>query len=219
MNEHRGKIILLVNIPSEGHFSLKQIEGLEKLYSFFTDPTTSSTSNFTILAFPCDQFGKKPEQESVNTDGVAADEKQNNQNNQNGQNNQNNQTSALANQGVTFPVLGKIDVNGPEVDPLWDWLKKQRMGWFGRRTWWNFEKYLVNSEGRVVQRWFPTSKPERIRRVVELEMENAKARDVKREREASIGGIGVNGTGLVVPTIEINKHEDTEDGNINKVGT
>lgn len=65
------------------------------------------------------------------------------------------------NYGVSFPILGKTDVNGEKAEPVFEWLKKEMPGFMGmKRVKWNFEKFLVAADGRVVQRWASTSKPE-----------------------------------------------------------
>jgi glutathione peroxidase-family protein len=65
------------------------------------------------------------------------------------------------NYGVTFPVLGKIDVNGEKAEPVYEWMKKEKPGLMGmKRIKWNFEKFLIGKDGRVVGRWASMTKPE-----------------------------------------------------------
>jgi glutathione peroxidase len=129
----RGKVLLIVNTASKCGFT-PQYEGLEALHRDLGD------RGFEVLAFPCNQFGAQEP-------GDAA---------------------AIANfcsltYDVTFPVFAKIDVNGPDADPLFDRLKADAPGVLGSRAIkWNFTKFLVNRQGRAVRRYAPTTKPEDI---------------------------------------------------------
>jgi glutathione peroxidase len=78
------------------------------------------------------------------------------------------------NYGVTFPVLGKLDVNGNEASPLWTWMKEQQPGLLGlKRIKWNFEKFLISPEGKVVGRWASTTKPESLEETIVKEIEKS----------------------------------------------
>ena len=71
------------------------------------------------------------------------------------------------NYGVSFPILGKTEVNGEKAEPVWEWLKKEMPGLMGmKRIKWNFEKFLVGKDGKVVQRWASTTKPETLEAVI-----------------------------------------------------
>jgi glutathione peroxidase len=76
---------------------------------------------------------------------------------------------------VTFPVLGKIDVNGSKADPLFEWIKREKPGFLGvKRVLWNFEKVLISSKGEVVERWRSVTTPKSIEETVLKEIEKAK---------------------------------------------
>ena len=71
------------------------------------------------------------------------------------------------NYGVSFPILGKTEVNGEKAEPVWEWLKKEMPGMMGmKRVKWNFEKFLVGKDGKVVQRWASTTKPETLEGII-----------------------------------------------------
>ena len=118
--ELKGKVVLVVNTASKCGFT-PQFEGLEKLYK---DLKTSHPDDFIILGFPCNQFGG---QDPGSNDEI--------------------QEFCQLNYGVSFPVLGKIDVNGDNADPVFDWLKKEKPGLMGlKRIKWNFEKFLIGRD-------------------------------------------------------------------------
>jgi peroxiredoxin len=147
----KGRVVLVVNTASKCGFT-PQFEGLEKLYkgtsppppasphSFHTSPQLTPTSiielkpshpDFEIIGFPCNQFGN---QDPGSNDDI--------------------QSFCQLNYGVTFPVLGKTDVNGDKAEPVWEWMKKSKPGLMGlQRIKWNFEKFLISRDGRVVGRW------------------------------------------------------------------
>ncbi|KAJ5918411.1 hypothetical protein N7466_010403 [Penicillium verhagenii] len=124
-------------------------EGLEKLYQTLK---AKYPEDFTILGFPCNQFGG---QDPGSNDDI--------------------QSFCQLNYGVTFPVLGKIDVNGNEAAPIFSWLKEQQPGVMGlKRIKWNFEKFLVGADGKVVSRYSSLTKPEGLQETIEKEIEKAK---------------------------------------------
>ena len=130
----RGKVVLVVNTASKCGFT-PQFDGLEKLYQSVSGKYPDS---FVILGFPCNQFGN---QDPGSNDTI--------------------QEFCQLNYGVTFPVLGKTDVNGDKAEPVFDWLKKEKPGVMGlKRIKWNFEKFLVGRDGAVKARWASTAKPE-----------------------------------------------------------
>ncbi|KAF1966311.1 glutathione peroxidase 1 [Bimuria novae-zelandiae CBS 107.79] len=140
LSDLKGKVVLIVNTASKCGFT-PQLEGLEKLYK----DLHTSHPDFTILGFPCNQFG--------NQDPGSNDEIQ---------------EFCQLNYGVTFPVLGKVDVNGDGAEPVWEWLKKEKPGVMGlKRVKWNFEKFLVGRDGKVIKRWASVTKPEDLRGEVE----------------------------------------------------
>ncbi|MCJ1367976.1 glutathione peroxidase gpx1 [Acarospora aff. strigata] len=130
----KGKVVLVVNTASKCGFT-PQFDGLEKLYQKIHSQYPDS---FVILGFPCNQFGN---QDPGSNDTI--------------------QEFCQLNYGVTFPVLGKTDVNGAKAEPVFEWLKKEKPGLMGlKRIKWNFEKFLVGRDGSVKARWASTSKPE-----------------------------------------------------------
>ena len=134
---YKGKVLLIVNTASKCGFT-PQYEGLEKLYKEFSD------KGLEILAFPCNQFGK---QEPGNAEEIK--------------------NFCTLNYDVSFPLMGKVDVNGKAADPLWDYLKKQKTGLLGSKIKWNFTKFLVDRDGNVVARHGPAVKPEQLRSEIE----------------------------------------------------
>ncbi|KAG9235395.1 putative peroxiredoxin HYR1 [Amylocarpus encephaloides] len=132
--DYKGKVVLVVNTASKCGFT-PQYEGLEKLYKEIKE---KHGDDFQILGFPCNQFGG---QEPGSDDEV--------------------QSFCQLNYGVTFPIMGKTDVNGDQASPLFEWLKKEKPGLMGmKRVKWNFEKFLVGKDGAVKGRWASTTKPE-----------------------------------------------------------
>ncbi|MCV0383551.1 MAG: glutathione peroxidase [Erythrobacter sp.] len=128
-----GKVLLVVNTASKCGFT-PQYDGLEGLYQRFAD------RGFEVLGFPCNQFGA---QEPGSDDEIAE--------------------FCKVNFGVTFPLMEKVDVNGADASPLFDWMKGQAKGLMGSRSIkCNFTKFLIDREGKVVARYAPTDKPESI---------------------------------------------------------
>merc|ERR1712072_1466222 len=82
----------------------------------------------------------------------------------------------MVNYGVSFPVLGKTDVNGDKVEPVWEWMKKSKPGIMGlQRIKWNFEKFLIAKDGSVAGRWASTTKPESLKSSIEEEIKKGKS--------------------------------------------
>ena len=133
----KGKVLLIVNTASKCGLT-PQYEGLEKIYSKYKD------KGFTILGFPCNQFGKQE----------PGDEKS-------------IQEGCLLNYGVTFPMFSKINVNGTNTHPLFKFLKKNLSGFLGGRIKWNFTKFLIDQEGNPIKRFSPQTKPEDLRQEIE----------------------------------------------------
>ncbi|MEO1648644.1 MAG: glutathione peroxidase, partial [Pseudomonadota bacterium] len=129
----KGTVLLVVNTASKCGFT-PQYDGLEKLYQQFKD------KDFEVLGFPCNQFGA---QEPGSADEIAE--------------------FCKVNFGVTFPLMQKIDVNGPDASPLFDWMKKEQTGIMGTTAIkWNFTKFLIDREGNVVKRYGSNDTPARI---------------------------------------------------------
>jgi glutathione peroxidase len=136
--DYRGQVLLIVNTASKCGFT-PQYEGLEALYREYKD------RGLTILGFPCNQFGA---QEPGNAEEIA--------------------NFCSLTYDVTFPMLAKIDVNGPSAHPLYAFLKKEQKGILGSEgIKWNFTKFLVGRDGEVVERFAPTTKPEDLKIAVE----------------------------------------------------
>jgi len=132
MESYKGKTILIVNTASKCGFT-PQFEGLENLYEKYKE------KDFVILGFPCNQFGnQEPGDEKSISEGC------------------------MLNYGVTFPMFSKIDVNGDDTHEIYKYLKKELKGLIGGKVRWNFTKFLINSEGKPVKRFSPTTKPEKI---------------------------------------------------------
>ncbi|MFW2852261.1 glutathione peroxidase [Sphingomonas sp. TX0543] len=126
----RGKVLLIVNTASKCGFT-PQYEGLEALHREYAD------RGFEVLAFPCNQFGA---QEPGDAEEIA--------------------NFCSLTYDVTFPVFAKVEVNGPNADPLFERLKSDAPGLLGSKAIkWNFTKFLVNRDGQVVERYAPTTKP------------------------------------------------------------
>lgn len=133
-----GTVLLVVNTASKCGFT-PQYDGLEKLYQAYKD------RGFEVLGFPCNQFGA---QEPGNAKEI--------------------EQFCKVNFGVTFPLMAKIDVNGPDASPLFDWMKNEKKGLMGTTAIkWNFTKFLIGRDGRVVKRYGPTDKPEAIAKDIE----------------------------------------------------
>lgn len=144
----KGKVILVVNTASKCGFT-PQFEGLEKLYQ---NIKSKHPEDFTVLGFPCNQF--------ANQDPGTNDEIQ---------------SFCQVNYGVSFPVLGKLDVNGNHAAPVYAWMKEQMPGLLGlQRIKWNFEKFLISADGKVVGRWASTTKPEGLEKTILQEIEKGK---------------------------------------------
>ena len=121
LSELKNKVVLIVNTASKCGFT-PQFEGLEKLYKKIK---TDHPDDFIILGFPCNQF---MQQDPGDNDTI--------------------QSFCLTNYGVSFPVLGKTDVNGDKAEPVYEWMKAQIPGLLGfKRIKWNFEKFLVGKDG------------------------------------------------------------------------
>ena len=129
----KEKVLLVVNVASECGFTY-QYEGLQKLYSKYAQ------DGLEILGFPCNQFKA---QESGTNEEI--------------------QFFCTEKYDVSFNVFNKIDVNGQDADPFYEFLKNERPGIMGTKNIkWNFSKFLVNKDGEVVKRYGPTTKPEAI---------------------------------------------------------
>lgn len=133
LSEFKGKVLLIVNTASKCGFT-PQYKGLEAVYEKYKD------QGLEILGFPCNQFGK---QEPGAADEIGA--------------------FCEKNYGVSFTMFDKIDVNGDDAHPLYEFLKNEAPGVLGSKgIKWNFTKFLVNQDGKVLKRYAPKDKPEAI---------------------------------------------------------
>jgi len=141
MSKYKGKVLLVVNVASKCGFT-PQYEGLETLYK------TYQAQGLEILGFPSNQFGK---QEPGSSEEI--------------------QNFCKVNFGVTFPLFEKIDVNGDHTHPLYVHLKEKAPGFLGTEgIKWNFTKFLINREGKVIERYGSSTKPEEISKDIENEL-------------------------------------------------
>jgi len=129
----KGKVVLIVNVASKCGFT-PQYKGLQALHDKYKD------NDFVLLGFPCNQFGG---QEPEDDGGIA--------------------TFCELNHGVAFPLMAKSEVNGDNTNEVYQYLKAQKSGLLGlSRIKWNFEKFLIDKEGKVVNRWASVTTPETI---------------------------------------------------------
>lgn len=141
MEEYRGKVILIVNTASKCGFT-PQFKDLESLYQKYKN------SGLEILGFPCNQFAKQDP----------------------GSNEEINQFCQV-NYGVTFTMFEKIDVNGKNAHPLYQFLKSQAKGVLSNEIKWNFTKFLIDANGNVIKRYAPTISPLNIKEDIEKLLE------------------------------------------------
>jgi glutathione peroxidase len=138
LSDYKGKVSLIVNVASHCGMT-PQYEGLEALYRKHKD------QGFAVLGFPCNQFGA---QEPGSEAEIGA--------------------FCESNYGVTFPMFSKIDVNGGHAHPLYEYLKSAVPGVAGTEAIkWNFTKFLVDRDGKVVERYAPTTTPAVIEKDIE----------------------------------------------------
>ena len=144
LGEFRGKAMLIVNVASKCGFT-PQYSGLESLYKKYRD------RGFVVLGFPCNQFGAQEpgdEKEILNF--------------------------CKLNYEVDFPMFSKVDVNGENAAPLYQFLKKEKKGIFwSEGIKWNFTKFLVGRDGEVRKRFAPTDKPESLEPEIEAALGKA----------------------------------------------
>ena len=130
LSNYRNNVILIVNTATGCGFT-PQYKGLQKLYDKYHE------RGFEILDFPCNQFGHQAPGTDLEIGNFCT-----------------------SNYGTTFPRFQKIEVNGNNASPLYQWLKKQKGGSFGDKIKWNFTKFLIDCNGEVVARFAPTKTPE-----------------------------------------------------------
>lgn len=133
LSTQRGKVLLIVNTASRCGFT-PQFAGLEKLWQAYRD------RGLVVVGFPSNEFGA---QDPGSNEEIAS--------------------FCSLNYGVSFPMMAKVKVNGADAHPLWQWLRKQAPGLLGSESIkWNFTKFLVGRDGRVIQRYAPSDAPESI---------------------------------------------------------
>jgi glutathione peroxidase len=131
--QFKGKPMLIVNTASACGFT-PQFGGLEKLHKAY------GARGLVVLGFPCNQFGS---QDPGSNDEIAS--------------------FCQLNFGVTFPMMEKINVNGADAHPLYQWLTAEAPGLLGSKAIkWNFTKFLVGKDGRVIKRYAPQDAPEKL---------------------------------------------------------
>ena len=132
MSNYKGKTVLIVNTATKCGLT-PQFDGLEKLHQAYKD------QGLVVLGFPCNQFAS---QEPETNESI--------------------EQACLINHGVTFQLTEKVDVNGKNAHPIFKYLKKQKGLPFLSAIKWNFTKFLVDKEGNVVERYAPTTTPDKI---------------------------------------------------------
>ncbi|MGO9172282.1 MAG: glutathione peroxidase [Rhodomicrobium sp.] len=138
LSQFQGKVLLIVNTASKCGFT-PQYTGLENLHKKY------SAQGFEVLGFPCNQFGS---QEPGDADEIKS--------------------FCSLNYDVTFPMFGKVEVNGRNAHPLFKFLKHAKPGSLGfEAIKWNFTKFLVDRSGAVVERYSPMTKPEELQTSIE----------------------------------------------------
>ncbi len=136
--DYQGQVLLIVNTASKCGFT-PQFAGLEKIYEKYKD------RGFEVLGFPCNQFGGQDP-------------------------GSNNEIGAFCqrNYGVSFPMFAKVDVKGPEAHAIFRYLTREAKGILGSENIkWNFTKFLVGRDGKVLNRYAPTTKPESLEEDIE----------------------------------------------------
>ena len=138
LRAQRGRVLLIVNTASACGFT-PQFAGLESLWESYRD------KGLTIVGFPSNEFGS---QDPGSNDEIAS--------------------FCQINYGVSFPMMGKVKVNGTDAHPLWKWLTAQAPGLLGSQgVKWNFTKFLVGRDGSVIKRYAPNDSPESMKTDIE----------------------------------------------------
>ena len=136
MSRYQGNLVLVVNTASHCGFT-PQYEGLEKLYKDYKD------NGLIILAFPCNQFAGQEPGDALEIASFCK-----------------------LNYGVSFPIFSKINVNGKEAHPLYNYLKSALPDILGARIKWNFTKFLIDRTGQPIKRFAPIDTPEKIEQYI-----------------------------------------------------
>lgn len=137
LEKYKGKVLLIVNTATKCFFT-PQYEGLQWLYDKY------QKQGFEILDFPCNQFGKDAPGTIEDIDKFCVDKFD-----------------------TTFPRFTKINVNGDDESILYTYLKRHEKGFLNKKIKWNFTKFLVDQDGRVIKRYAPLVKPQKISKDIE----------------------------------------------------
>jgi glutathione peroxidase len=137
LSEYKGNVLLIVNTASKCGFT-PQFEGLQALYDSYRK------EGLEILGFPCNQFGNQDPGTNEEIEGFCK-----------------------VNYGVTFPMIQKIDVKGPNAHPLFKFLTDEARGFITKEIKWNFTKFLVDQNGNVCKRYSPQTTPDKIEKDIE----------------------------------------------------
>jgi glutathione peroxidase len=138
LSQYKGHVMLIVNTASACGFT-PQFAGLEALHKAYAD------QGLVVLGFPCNQFGS---QDKGSNDTIAE--------------------FCQLNYGVSFPMMAKIEVNGAQANPLYQWLCAEAPGLLGTKAIkWNFTKFLVGRDGQVIKRYAPTDAPASLAKDIE----------------------------------------------------
>lgn len=137
LSDFAGQVLLVVN-TAPGCGLAPQYKELQELYESYQD------EGFVVLDFPCNQFANQAAESDEEINQVC-----------------------ILTYATTFPRFAKIKVNGPEADALYQWLKKEKSSLLGGRIEWNFTKFLIDRQGRVVKRYLPTTPPSKLKKDIE----------------------------------------------------
>jgi glutathione peroxidase len=138
LSKFKGQVLLIVNTASECGFT-PQFKGLQELFERYAE------RGFAVVGFPSNEFGG---QDPGSNDEIAS--------------------FCEMNYGVSFPMMGKVEVNGSNAHPLWKWLKGEKPGFLGTEAIkWNFTKFLIGKDGQVLKRYAPQDEPEKLARDIE----------------------------------------------------
>ncbi len=135
--QFEGKVLLIVNTASKCGFT-PQFAGLEQLNQEYKD------RGLVVIGFPCNQFASQDPGSDSEIEGFCQ-----------------------LNYGVTFQIMKKVDVNGSEAHPIFQYLKSQTKGLLGSSIKWNFTKFLISRDGKTIKRYAPTTKPEKMKNDIE----------------------------------------------------
>ena len=135
--QFEGKVLLIVNTASKCGFT-PQFAGLEALNQKYKD------KGLVVIGFPCNQFASQDPGSDSEIEGFCQ-----------------------LNYGVTFQIMKKIDVNGENAHPIFKYLKSQTKGLLGSAIKWNFTKFLISKDGQTIERYAPTTKPEKMEKDIE----------------------------------------------------